>query len=61
MSERPVAPTNCFFQGCYNPAYEAEIRRAKDACHRFNQLSPTTGRPIWPSSGSSWGKWAGKR
>ena len=40
MSERPVAPTNCFFQGCYNPAYEAEIRRAKDACHRFNQLSP---------------------
>lgn len=40
MSERPVAPTNCFFQGCYNPAYKAEIRRAKDACHRFNQLSP---------------------
>ena len=40
MSERPVAPTNCFFQGCYNPAYEAEIRRAKDACHRFNQLFP---------------------
>lgn len=40
MREKPIVPVNCFFQGCYNPAYEAEIRRAKDICFRYNQLSP---------------------
>ncbi len=40
MSEKPIVPINCFFQGCYNPAYEAEIKKGKDACYRYNQLSP---------------------
>ncbi len=40
MNEKPIVPINCFFQGCYNPAYEAEIRKGKDLCYRYNQLSP---------------------
>ena len=40
MSDKPVIPINCFFQGCYNPAYEGEIRKAKEMCYRYNQLSP---------------------
>jgi acetyltransferase-like isoleucine patch superfamily enzyme len=40
MSEKPIVPINCFFQGCYNPAYEEQIRIGKDTCHRYNQLSP---------------------
>lgn len=40
MNDKPKVPINCFFQGCYNPAYEKEIRRTKDRCHRYNQLSP---------------------
>lgn len=28
------------FQGCYNPAYEEEIEKAKDKCYRYNQLHP---------------------
>lgn len=40
MSEKPIVPINCFFQGCYNPAYEEEIRKGKDMCYRYNQLSP---------------------
>lgn len=40
MDEKPVVPTNCFFQGCYNPAYEAEIRKGKEKCFRYNQLCP---------------------
>lgn len=40
MNTKPEVPINCFFQGCYNPAYEAEIKKAKDKCHRYNQLSP---------------------
>lgn len=39
-SERPVVPVNCFFQGCYNPAFEAEIRKGEDACYRYNKLNP---------------------
>lgn len=31
---KPVVPTGCFFQGCYNPEYEAEIRKGKDLCWR---------------------------
>ena len=34
--DRPVVPTYCYFQGCYNPAYEREIERGKDLCFRFN-------------------------
>ena len=37
---KPEVPTYCFFQGCYNPAYEAQIRAAKEKCHRYNQFSP---------------------
>lgn len=40
MSEKPIVPTNCFFRGCYNPAYEAEIRKGKEKCYRYNQLCP---------------------
>lgn len=40
MDSRPIVPTNCFFQGCYNPAYEQAIREAKALCHQYNQLSP---------------------
>ena len=38
--ERPEVPTYCYFQGCYNPAYEREIERGKDLCFRFNALHP---------------------
>lgn len=40
MNEKPEVPINCFFQGCYNPAYEAEICKGKEKCYRYNQLSP---------------------
>lgn len=40
MHEKPTVPTHCFFQGCYNPAYEEEIRKAKEKCHQYNQLCP---------------------
>lgn len=40
MEEKPVVPINCFFQGCYNPAYEAEIAKCKDVCYRYNRLHP---------------------
>lgn len=40
MDNKPEVPINCFFQGCYNPAYEAEIKKAKEKCYRYNQLSP---------------------
>lgn len=33
-------PINCFFQGCYNPAYEEQIRKAKEKCYKYNQLCP---------------------
>lgn len=40
MSHKPEVPLNCFFQGCYNPAFETEIAKGKEKCHRYNQLSP---------------------
>ena len=40
MSERPEVPLNCLFQGCYNPAFEEEIRKGKEKCYRYNQLCP---------------------
>lgn len=33
-------PINCFFQGCYNPEYEAEIQKCKDKCFQYNKLNP---------------------
>lgn len=38
---RPTVPTNCFFQGCYNPQFEKEIEKCKKKCHEYNQLCPT--------------------
>ncbi|MBR3864046.1 MAG: sugar O-acetyltransferase [Clostridia bacterium] len=40
MSEKPIIPQNCFFQGCYNSTYEEEIRKAKELCYKYNQLCP---------------------
>jgi galactoside O-acetyltransferase len=40
MSDKPIIPLNCFFQGCYNTAYEQEIRKAKKTCFEYNRLSP---------------------
>ena len=40
MSERPEVPLNCLFQGCYNSAFEEEIRKGKEKCYRYNQLCP---------------------
>lgn len=37
---KPIVPINCYFQGCYNPEYEAEIYKCKEKCYRYNQLSP---------------------
>lgn len=41
MQGKPEIPVNCFFQGCYNPAYEAEIHNAKKKCHEYNKLCST--------------------
>lgn len=38
--EKPFVPENMFFQGCYNPAYEEQIRRGKDKCFEYNKLNP---------------------
>lgn len=40
MNKKPEVPINYLFQGCYNPAYESEIKKAKEKCHRYNQLCP---------------------
>lgn len=40
MDKKPEVPINCFFQGCYNPAYEEEICKGKEKCYRYNQLCP---------------------
>lgn len=41
MKNKPIVPINCFFQGCYNPAFEAEIEKCKKKCFKYNQLCPT--------------------
>ena len=40
MNKRPYVPTDCFFKGSYNPAYEKAIARGKSLCFRYNKLSP---------------------
>lgn len=40
MQGKPKVPLDCLFQGCYNSAFEAEIRKCKDKCWKYNQLSP---------------------
>ncbi|MGF3056654.1 sugar O-acetyltransferase [Microbacterium sp. YY-01] len=38
--DKPEVPINTFFQGCYNPVFEEEIRRGKDQCFEYNKLNP---------------------
>jgi len=38
--QRPQVPINCFFQGCYNPQFEKEIKKCKDICWQYNKLNP---------------------
>ncbi|MCI5796821.1 MAG: sugar O-acetyltransferase [Ruminococcus sp.] len=38
--EHPEIPLNCFFNGCYNPDYERDIKAAKDICYKYNNLNP---------------------
>lgn len=40
MKLKAKVPLSCLFQGCYNPELEAEIRKCKDQCYRYNQLNP---------------------
>ena len=40
IKDRPLIPTYCLFQGCYNPEYEKDIAVSKDLCWRYNALSP---------------------
>lgn len=40
MDKKPIVPINCYFQGCYNPEFEKEIKKCKDKCYQYNQLSP---------------------
>ncbi|HBN83181.1 MAG TPA: maltose acetyltransferase [Clostridiales bacterium] len=40
MVKHPVVPTDCYFQGCYNPEFAIEIAKGKEKCHKYNQLSP---------------------
>ncbi len=40
MNNKPEVPINQFFQGCYNPAFEAEIEKCKEKCFEYNKLSP---------------------
>lgn len=40
MDKKPIVPINCYFQGCYNPKFEKEIKKCKDKCYKYNQLSP---------------------
>lgn len=37
---KPIVPINCLFQGCYNTAFEEEIKKCKDKCFLYNKLSP---------------------
>ena len=40
MEGKTIVPSNCLFQGCYNPAYEVEIEKCKNKCWKYNQLNP---------------------
>ena len=40
MGKRPEVPINCYFQGSYNPLFDAVIEKAKALCFQYNQLSP---------------------
>ena len=38
---RPVVPTYCLIQGCYNSEFEAEIENTNKICCKYNQICPT--------------------
>lgn len=40
MEKRLEVPINCYFQGSYNPLFDAVIEKAKALCFQYNQLSP---------------------
>ena len=40
MEKRLEVPLNCYFQGSYNPLFDAVIEKAKALCFQYNQLSP---------------------
>ena len=40
MCPKVEVPVNCLFQGCYNPAFEAEISKCKYIGYQYNQLNP---------------------
>ncbi len=40
MEKRLEVPINCYFQGSYNPLFDAVIEKAKALCFEYNQLSP---------------------
>lgn len=59
MKPKAKVPLNCLFQGCYNPELEAEIRKCKDQCYRYNQLNPNdleAQRKILSDCWAEWGK-----
>ncbi len=39
MRDKVEVPINCFFQGCYNPQFETEIKKCKDKCFEYNKLN----------------------
>lgn len=45
---KPIVPVDCFFQGCYNLAFEAEIAKCKEKCHRYNQICPSDRETLEP-------------
>lgn len=40
MNNKPIVPTYCYFQACYNPEFEKKIKKAKELCYKYNQLCP---------------------
>ena len=40
MKKHPFVPINCYFQARYYPEYQKEIKKCKEKCHRYSQLSP---------------------
>lgn len=40
MDKKPNVPINCYFQGCYNQAFEAETAKCKEKCFEYNNLNP---------------------
>lgn len=38
--QKPHVPINQFFQGCYNPLFEQNIKKGKNKCFKYNKLNP---------------------